>query len=218
MDDSTHSPRIHIIWAHPRRDSLTGRVVNAISTEAQQLGMKIVELDLYRSGFDPVLEPEDEPDFTNPHKRYSDEVLELAGSLTGSDAAIIVFPVWWYSLPAMLKGYIDRVWNYGLLYGNGKRLPFSAIRWVALVGGGETRFVREHKDRYMEDLLNDGIAIYCGVENSTVTFLYNTLAYEEEADLSQHHQVLIEQARSVVRELNTGFSRNIERVGESAHA
>ncbi|WP_234272107.1 NAD(P)H oxidoreductase [Billgrantia zhangzhouensis] len=197
-----HSKKLHVIWAHPRHDSLTGRVVNAIMSEAQQQGMSTVELDLYRSGFDPVLGLEDEPDFSNPNKQYSHEVTRLAESLTGSDAAIIVFPVWWYSLPAMLKGYIDRVWNYGLFYGNGKRLPFSAIRWVALVGGGQTRFVREHKDRYMEDLLNNGIATYCGIENSTVTFLYNTLAYEEDADLSLHHQVLIDQARSVVRELH----------------
>lgn len=59
----------------------------------------------------------------------------------------------------------------------------------------------------MEDLFNDGIAIYCGVKDSTVTFLYNTLAYEEDADLNYHHQVLIEQARSIVRGLNAGVAK-----------
>ncbi|WP_186079845.1 NAD(P)H oxidoreductase [Burkholderia gladioli] len=203
MNNNIHPSKIRIIWAHPRHDSLTGRVVNAISAEARQLGIEVDELDLYRSGFDPVLKSADEPDFKNPHKQYSEEVIRMAASLSGSDAAIIVFPVWWYSLPAMLKGYIDRVWNYGLLYGNGKRLPFAAIRWVALVGGARKRFEGEGKDRYMKSLLDDGIAIYCGVKDSTVTFLYNTLAYEENtADLGVHHDDLIEEARTVVRELH----------------
>lgn len=201
--DLDQKATIKVIWAHPRHDSLTARAVAAIKSEAERLGFSISELDLYRSEFNPVLRTVDEPDFQSTTARsYSDEVHELAGSLEGYSAAIIVYPVWWYSLPAILKGYIERVWNYGLLYGLGKKLPFDSIRWVALVGGGERRYVAEQWDVHMEKILSEGISQYCGVDDSTVTFLYNTLAYEEhEDDLAAHHVDLIDQAASVVRSL-----------------
>lgn len=197
-----HAPVVrcaHLIWAHPRRDSLTARVVAALKDEAASQGIEVIELDLYRSGFDPVLREADEPDWTDPKKAYSEQVMEMAASLTDAEVAIVVFPVWWYTLPAMLKGYIDRVWNYGLVYGADKRLPWSSVQWVALVGGSQRNFEKRSHHTRLAELLVDGIASYCGVTDSRVTYLYNTLGYEEEMDdLAGHHQTLIDRSRSVV--------------------
>jgi putative NADPH-quinone reductase len=203
-------PRVHLIWAHPRIGSLTSKVVEAIKNEATTQGIDIAELDLYRSGFNPVLQSEDEPDWANPAKIYSKEARCLAESLDGSVSLVLVFPLWWSSLPAMLKGYIDRVWNYGLVYGNGKSLPVSSIRWIALVGGAKKNFEDHKKDHYLEDYLNNGIASYCGVQDSTVTFLYNTIAFEEEtSDLGKHHEALITQAKGVIIDLATEIQKEI---------
>ncbi|MGC6744074.1 NAD(P)H oxidoreductase [Escherichia coli] len=97
--------------------------------------IQVTELDLYRRNFNPVMTPEDEPDWKNMDKRYSPEVHQLYSELLEHDTLVVVFPLWWYSFPAMLKGYIDRVWNNGLAYGDGHKLPFNKVRWVALVGG-----------------------------------------------------------------------------------
>lgn len=170
-----------------------------MKNEAAMRGLAVDELDLFRSGFSPVLQPDDEPAWGDPDKVYSVQVRKLAASLQEVDTLVVVFPIWWYSLPAMLKGYIDRVWNYGLLYGNGKRLPVNSIRWIALVGGAKSHFEKRGDHKYLEHLLNDGIAAYCGVEDSTVTFLYNAIGFEEETDdLAAHHQALIGQARSTI--------------------
>lgn len=134
----------HIIWAHPRENSLTSQVVTALKAAAAEKEINVRELDLYRAGFDPVLREEDEPDFSNSDKPYSEQVYQLFDQMAGSDMAFVVFPVWWYSMPAILKGYVDRVWNYGLTYGNGKQLPYSSIRWIALVGGAQGKF-ESHK-------------------------------------------------------------------------
>lgn len=48
----------------------------------------------------------------------------------------------------MLKGYIDRVWNNGLAYGDGHKLPFNKVRWVALVGGDKESFVQMGWEKY----------------------------------------------------------------------
>lgn len=65
----------------------------------------------------PFLFPEDEPDWENPDKQYSEAITREQQRITEHDALICSFPVWWYSMPAILKGDIDRVWNYGFAYG-----------------------------------------------------------------------------------------------------
>lgn len=187
--------QVQLIWAHPRTDSLTAKVAQAIAEELSLRGWGVNELDLYRSGFDPVLQSVDEPDWTNPNKTYSTEVMELSAELASADAAFIVFPIWWYSTPAILKGYIDRVWNHGIFYGSGRKLPFDSLRWIALAGEPEASLAKRGLDKSMSHLLNVGIAGFCGARDSQVHILYDTLG-EEAKDLTTHHMELILQARS----------------------
>ncbi|CAI0838558.1 Putative NADPH-quinone reductase (modulator of drug activity B) [Serratia quinivorans] len=100
---------IYFIWAHPRPDSLTAQVVDEMQREAAREGYNVSSLDLYRSHFDPLLRVEDEPDWDNPQKTYSEEVHRLFNELEDKDTLVLVFPVWWYAFPAMLKGYLERV-------------------------------------------------------------------------------------------------------------
>ena len=125
---------VYIVWSHPRRNSLTAQMVHSLRQRAEARGAHVTELDLYRSDFDPVLRVEDEPEWDNPDKRYSPEVHRLFAELDNQDIIFFVFPVWWYSFPAMLKGYLERVWNYGLAYGEQNRLTAKRCagwRWRA---------------------------------------------------------------------------------------
>lgn len=191
---------VQLIWAHPRQDSFTGQVVAAVKAELAAADVAVTELDLYRMGFDASLQPVDEPDWQNIDKKYSDEVEHLAAQLKNQEAVIFVFPVWWFSVPAILKGYIDRVWNNGIAYGGGRRLPFNKARWIAVAGESEAAFTKRGLEQSMAHQLNVGIGGLCGVTDSQVEFLYNALG-ENIEDLPTHHAALIEQARGVVRQL-----------------
>lgn len=147
------SERIYLVWAHPRHDSLTAHIADAIHQRAMERKIQVTELDLYRRNFNPVMTPEDEPDWKNMDKRYSPEVHQLYSELLEHDTLVVVFPLWWYSFPAMLKGYIDRVWNNGLAYGDGHKLPFNKVRWVALVGGDKESFVQMGWEKNISDYL-----------------------------------------------------------------
>lgn len=191
---------MYLIWAHPREVSLTSQVVDNIKQEALGRGVAVNELDLYRRGFNPVLESIDEPDWSNPQKHYSKEVHQLFSEMDGHDTAVFVFPVWWYSFPAMLKGYLDRVWNHGLAYGEGKHLPFHKVRWVALVGGAEDKFEHFGWRKNMDDYLKSAMS-YLGINDTTVTYLYNTVGIEEDPGDDTHYQKLLTQARDMVKAL-----------------
>ena len=57
------SEKMYIVWAHPRADSLTAHIVEAMQSQAARHAIDVTTLDLYRRGFNPVLDVEDEPDW-----------------------------------------------------------------------------------------------------------------------------------------------------------
>ncbi|MCI1787229.1 MAG: NAD(P)H-dependent oxidoreductase [Actinomyces sp.] len=78
-------PRIEVVWAHPRAQSLTATIAGDVVEALGQGGADVDVLDLYRSGFDPVLREPDEPDEGDLDRRYSDEVMGQAERMRGYD-------------------------------------------------------------------------------------------------------------------------------------
>lgn len=174
--------KLLIVTAHPRRDSLTANVIQSFTRGLNKNNHDYEIADLYVERFNPLIFSEDEPDWDNANKVYSKEVMREMERIEAHDALVFIFPVWWYSLPALMKGYIDRVWNYGFAYGPHK-LPVEKIRWIALAGFTEEKFKKRDYDRMMEHYLNVGLAGYCGVKDSKVHFMYNTMGeFEENAE------------------------------------
>lgn len=171
--------KILIITAHPRTDSLTANMTKAFTEGLNKSDHDYEIADLYAEKFNPLIFSEDEPDWDNSNKVYSRKVTEEMERIEAHDALVFIFPVWWYSLPALMKGYIDRVWNYGFAYGP-RKLPVEKIRWIALAGFTEEKFKKRDYDRMMEHYLNVGLAGYCGVKDSKVYFMYNSIGEFEE--------------------------------------
>jgi len=193
--------KIHFIWAHPRTQSLTAQIVNSMKIRAGENGLIISELDLYRSGYNPVMSGDDEPRWDNINYKYTEEIIKLFESLKGIDTMCIVFPIWWYSFPAILKGYIDKVWTNGLAYGKQNRLPVNKIRWIALAG--ETKQAFEEKGNYerMTYMMNESLAAYCGVTDTKVEFLFDTIGFEGQRG-QEHYTALFLQAKQVIDEVS----------------
>jgi NAD(P)H dehydrogenase (quinone) len=188
--------KILVVTAHPRSDSLTAHITKRYTAGLNKAGHAYEIVDLYKEKFNPLIFPKDEPDWDNPDKTYSEEVIHEMKRIESSEALVYIFPVWWYSMPAILKGYIDRVWNYGFAYGPNK-LPVQKIRWIAMVGETEKQFKKRNYHLMMEHHLNIGLADFCGVSDSKVHFMYNTLgefeAYAEE-EKERHFEGLLDKA------------------------
>lgn len=192
--------RVQLVWANPRADSLTATVAHDVRLELEKRGATVDELDLYRSGFDSVLYQADEPDWDNPQKQYSQEVHDHAVRTKAAAAVVFVFPIWWYSLPALLKGYIDRVWNYGLFYGGESQHGIAAARWIGLAGHSAEKLRKRNYDQMIDHHLNIGIADYCGVGDSQLQLLTNTLG-DGVSDFSAHINQLRRTARNTVGDM-----------------
>lgn len=166
--------KVLTVVSHPRTNSLTFAITERFVQGLADAGHEVEVLDLHRSGFNPILWEADEPDWYNSDKKYSAEVESEMERLKKHDALALIFPIWWYGMPAMLKGYIDRVWNHGFAYGPSK-LHHKRIVWIALTAGTEEELAKRNYDQMMLHLLNVGISEYVGLHDSTVEFFYGTL-------------------------------------------
>jgi NAD(P)H dehydrogenase (quinone) len=124
------SSRKHaVVVAHPNPDSFTLSVAHRYCAAAQARGYRPVLRDLYRMGFDPRLRSDEIP---RPGGFGPAEDVKAERSLVGdADVFVFVYPLWFYDRPAILKGYIDRVFGMGFGYGpiaGGRNQPLLAGR------------------------------------------------------------------------------------------
>ncbi|QLG42003.1 MULTISPECIES: NAD(P)H oxidoreductase [unclassified Paenibacillus] len=180
-----------VVVSHPRKDSLTFQVADRFVQGLAEAGHGYEILDLHGIGFDPILREMDEPDYTQENQVFSPEVETEMKRLKKHDAVAFVFPLWWWHLPAMLKGYVDRVMNNGFAYGTNK-LPHQQILWISLSGVTEEQMQKRNYGESIANLLNVGIADYCGVSRSRVEFLYETLESKPE-----HYEALLNHAHNL---------------------
>ena len=100
-----------VILAHPAPDSLNAAIAEAYAAAAREHGHDVVVRDLYRMGFDPRLKAEEIPGPSAP--KFAADVLAERTKLADVDVFVFVYPLWFNAPPAILKGYVDRVFGMG---------------------------------------------------------------------------------------------------------
>lgn len=100
--------RVHVIFAHPEKSSFCGSILSAVLEELAQAGHEVDVLDLYAENFDATLSLDEWKTYEGP---VGPAIRGYVDRITRSDGIIWIFPTWNYGLPAILKGYVDRVWK-----------------------------------------------------------------------------------------------------------
>ncbi|MEU0939133.1 NAD(P)H oxidoreductase [Embleya sp. NPDC005971] len=174
---TTEAPHALVVHAHPRADSLTARVAARVRARLSADGHTVDVLDLHADGFDPRMTVEDEPDWADRDKVYSAEVRAHMARIEAADTIVVVFPVWWFGLPALLQGWIDRVWNHGFAYGRSRpRLAGKRMLWLGLTGYSHEHFAKGGWDDLLDRRLRIGISDFAGIEETRVHLFHDTLA------------------------------------------
>lgn len=178
-----------LVLAHPRNNSLTTAVAEIFTAGLEQNGHQVELANLVEEGFDPVLRVADEPDWNNPGKQYSPAVRHEMARIERNDATVMIFPVYWWSVPALLKGWIDRVWNNGWAYGDAN-FPQRRAWMIGIAGNTAGGFTERGYDNAMSTQLNTGVLEYCGVEERRLELLYGSIEGQSYVD-----QILLDAER-----------------------
>jgi NAD(P)H dehydrogenase (quinone) len=119
-----------LVYAHPEPRSFNGAMRNTAVETLEQAGHRVTVSDLYGSGFRADGGPWDFTDLQDPsffrYQReqvwasekggFAPEVAREVERLRAAELIILQFPLWWFSLPAILKGWVERVFVMGFAY------------------------------------------------------------------------------------------------------
>jgi len=100
-----------VLLAHPARKSLNQAIADTYAQAAAKLGHEVIVRDLYRMRFDPCLKASEIPGPGAP--KFRADVLRERALLADVEVFALIYPTWFNTPPAILKGYIDRVFGMG---------------------------------------------------------------------------------------------------------
>ena len=107
--------RFLVIYAHPAADSFQFALHRRVVKTLAEAGHDVDDCDLYAEGFQPVLNRDEWRVYrdTSANRGFADKEI---GRILKCQGLVFIFPTWWYGMPAILKGYIERVWVPGVAF------------------------------------------------------------------------------------------------------
>lgn len=178
--------QIHIVYAHPHAASLNAALRDESVATLEGLGHTVTVADLYAMDWKAVADYDDFGPTENEHfmaaageawdkGQIAPDVRAEQERLLAADVVILQFPLWWYTVPAILKGWIDRVFTNGFGYGTSRDWPrFGAgvlagkrAMVVVTTGAAESHLSDRGVNGSIDDLLfplQHGVLFYPGMQ------------------------------------------------------
>jgi NAD(P)H dehydrogenase (quinone) len=165
-----------VVYAHPNRESLTHALLKRFTDGLQEGGHDFEVVDLYALEFDPRFEMQDFGQFTGSSQ--SADVVEQQHKISNADALVLLFPVWWWGYPAILKGWIDRVFSHGFAYGMTESgspqglLQHQKVLLISPTMAQESFYQTMGLDDAMEKVDRATFTGICGIQDVEHVFLF----------------------------------------------
>jgi NAD(P)H dehydrogenase (quinone) len=158
------SMQVLMVFAHPRADSLSAALRDAARAGLEAAGHVVELRDLYAEGFRAELSAAESAAFRDRGGDLPD-LRDHTEALRGADALVLVHPTWWFGMPAILKGWFERVWSHGVAFQvapHGIEGLLPNIRRIAVVTTyGSPWWVVWWVGRIDRRLVRRGIAVLC---------------------------------------------------------
>ena len=106
-----------IVYAHPDHNGNCGAILSEVEKQLKQRKEKYELLDLYAINYDPVLH--DDELYSHGKRKVSAVNKKIQAKISATNKLIFIYPIWWGTMPAILKGFVDKVFT-----------PYFAFRFV----------------------------------------------------------------------------------------
>lgn len=195
------------VFSHPVRHSYPGAVLDVFHEPFESAGHSIDVLDLHAEEFDPRFTDADHAHFWGGPLPAG--VADMHRRVEAADRLAFVFPVYWWGMPAMMKGWIERIFTGGWAYqfgsgvpDRGKAPPSSLLRniptmLIGIGGTAEPTYAKYGYDDAMRTQIDVGTFAYCGI-----TDIESHLIYDVEGD---HNASRRDEGLTLAREVAAAF-------------
>ncbi len=189
--------KAHIVFAHPELNSFNGQLRNIAIQTLESAGWSVSVSDLYQINFKASADRDDFTELVNTDffdlqteqlnalqkHTYSNDIKKEHLLLSAADLIIFQFPLWWGSMPGLLKGYIDRVFGMGWAYGGGQALAGKRILVSTTTGAPELAWTEDKRGTIKDNFkhLFIGTFALCGMQTLEPFLVYAAKRLTEEA-------------------------------------
>jgi len=162
--------KVVIIFNHPYHKSYCNAILESVTKGLQSAQHDVDLIHLDNDGFNPVMSEPDLKAFVN-HKPVDPQVIDYNERLQTADHLIFIFPIWWDLMPAMTKGFIDRVLYPGVVYEHHPR-GFGLVSLLKNLKG-VTMITTMNKPKIMYSLLIGNL-----IRKALLRSVFKTMGYK----------------------------------------
>jgi NAD(P)H dehydrogenase (quinone) len=186
--------KVLVIYAHPNPLSFNHALQETVAAALGEAGHEVRVKDLYAERPKVTLDAEDFQGILSG--KVPEDIRREQAEVEWAEGLVFVYPVWWFSMPAILKGWIDRVFQNGFAFEIGPEGPRGLLRHrKALIftttGGLEEAYARGNGRELLLRPMTDGTLRFCGIGEVDAKVFYGVPSATE----NQRKAMLAEAAR-----------------------
>ena len=170
--------KVLVVYAHPNPDSFNHAVLERFVAGLQSRNHEVEILDLYAQGFDPLLSAADLAALQAGETPA--DIKSQQAKVARAEGLAFIFPIWWSSMPAVLKGWIDRVFSLGFAYAFREEGPVGLLKQqkallITTAGGDQAFFDHSGIQKAIQMTIDLGIFGFTGIPKIQHEFFYNVV-------------------------------------------
>ena len=156
--------KVFVVYCHPSEDSFTKKMLDSFVKGVEDAGNECIISDLYKMDFKTDMSEQEylRDAYYKTEPVVADDVRMEQEKINASDAIVFIYPVFWTEAPAKLVGWFDRVWSYGLAYGERKMKTLQTGMILCSAGNPAERleqfgYLESMKRVMLNDRLSDRV-------------------------------------------------------------
>ncbi|RUQ96917.1 NAD(P)H-dependent oxidoreductase [Labedella endophytica] len=191
-----------IVIAHPDPDSLTHHAAAALGDVLAEGDVSTA--DLAQEGFDPRFTLDDRAAYAE-QRVLDPAIVSEQRRIDAAEHLVLVFPVYWWSMPALLKGWIDRVFVGPWAFEVGAddrivpKLQNLTVHLLPVSGTARESFARHGYTESLRTQIEHGVVDYCGAQRGVTAFIHESEADDAEAVAGELESAVAAIAAAIAR-------------------
>jgi len=158
--------KILVFYAHPNKDGHSGFFLKELIKKFDKTNKEYEIIDLYDLGYNPVLLPGEH--YTSGHKAVSRQNKEIQEKISKAKKLVFIYPTWWQNIPAILKGFIDRIFVPDFAFAYKGSVPIGLLKnkkAVVFTNSSGPRFYTKFLagDHAIKAVVKDTL-LFCGIK------------------------------------------------------